>query len=158
MALIDEVLARYGADHFTSLSNPNDPDAANTSGQDTARITLACDDVEALFKTEAQVEFDITFRPHLVHAVEGVEKLLMKRLGQIGAAAEYEEWKRGFESIKKTGPRQRVTLGSNSLLTITDPGQNGDTVRPWSEDASFRRQIPDAPNQGDPNYQTRDDF
>lgn len=158
MALIDEVTTRYSVDYLNSLSNPNDPDAAHDTGRDVARIQAACDDVVGLFRTEGQIEYDGTLKEHVQHAVEGVEKLLMKRGGQLNAAAEFEVWKDLFEKIKTTGPRSRVTLGSNSNLTITDPGADGSVVRPWSEDASFRRVIPDAPNQGDPNYQTRDDF
>ncbi len=157
MALIDEVKLSFSVQHLEELTNPQDPDSANDSGIDDVKLQRACDNVEALFKKKAETTFDLTNPVHLEHALAGVEIVLMMRLGQLNARSEYSEWVQEFESIRRTEPRARVPMGSNSYLTITDPGADGTTVRPWAEDASFRRVAPDAPNQQSQLPYSRDD-
>lgn len=155
MALADEVIARFGASHLQSLTNPDDPD--NTA-YDATKLAKACSDMEGLFRRYAETTLDITNPDHLEHAVAGVEIILMMRMGQLSARAEFLEWKNEFDKIRTTGSRARVTMDSNSLLTVTDPGEDGATVRPWSEEQNFRGLVPDDPNfRGDGNRFTNDD-
>jgi hypothetical protein len=157
MALIDDVQLEFSVQHLEELTNPQDPDSANDTGVDLVKLQRACDNVEALFRKHAETTFDITNIVHREHAVAGVELVLMMRLGQLNARSEYSEWIDAFKQIRNTEARARVPLGSNSHLTITDPGANGEIVRPWAEDAVFRRVAPDAPNQQSQLPYSRDD-
>lgn len=143
MSLSSNVQSRYGSQLLINASNPQ-----NSGGTtlDTARLALACTDVEAAFKVMCGVEYDDTVATHVAYAVEGVYVRLQVLTGHVNKDS-WDDWKKSLkEELALVTGRDRIPPTSDSGLQATE-----DTfgALPSADRTVFKRYIPGAPNDED---------
>lgn len=125
MALIDEVKARLPNQRLVELTNPND--TSITTVDDTLLTTVSTD-------VSSQVEyllgeaFDLTDRPQLILAVEGVEIRLQWYKGDSNADTRYDNWMQRINALRMRRGNDRIRPKSTSRM---DPAEEADNVRPF---------------------------
>lgn len=145
MALADEVTTRYSARLMRNLTNPDDADA---TANDTARLALAVTDVEAAFLTYAQATYDGTNSQHVEAGVMGVIAYLQDRggTGPIVSEETIESFRDRLKDMRKTGAGKRITPKGSGAYNPSDPP----TGVPPFDTRQFEEVAPIAPHTGDP--------
>ena len=113
MVLSTEVQTRYRSQRMIALTNPQ---SSAATALDAARLTLACDDVEADFRIFAGVIYDdvLATNPdaalHINVACQGVISKLRLRMDQAGEREErdHERYLKALRSLAKVTGRDRL--------------------------------------------------
>lgn len=142
MALEDDVQTRVASGLLIQLTNGYDTTATTINA---ARLALAARDVEATFRTHAQVVYDNTNARHLALGVQGVLVVLEEWLGLPEATPKRERWESALEKFSRTeGGRGWAVPRSTSGLTATrEPA--GLTNRPDFDQSVFDELVPRPP-------------
>ena len=136
MALSDEVQSRYSSQLLINASNPQ---LSTATSIDTARLTLACTDVQAAFEVMCGVAYDNTVATHVAYAVEGVFQRLLVLTGQASIDT-WKDWKATLkDELALVTGRDRIEPTTDSLLSPTEDTM-GDL--PQSDRKNFRGLIP----------------
>jgi len=107
MPLITEVQNRYSVQLLANLTNPQDSTSAVA---DTARLTLACTDIEAEF-TKKGMTYDSSAIT-ISAAVEGVIVLLQRRQGQTNGEQAWKDYLADLDRLRMITVNNRITPGS----------------------------------------------
>jgi hypothetical protein len=146
MALITEVSSRYSTQLLANLTNPQD---STSTIADTARLTLACTDIESEFNKKGMT-YDSS--PMTISAaVEGVVVLLMRRQGQTGGEAAWKDYLADLDRLRMVTVNNRIKpisthsgnqqCRSSLLLSHHHEHANFDGYKPIAgEDNVFIRQ------------------
>lgn len=145
MSLSTQVTGRYSSQRMKNLTNPDNPAA---SAVDSARLNYACADVVGDFITYAGIDYDDTDAQHVSVGVEGVIALLTVRMGTKGGDTLVEAYRKRLEQLRLTTSGDRIDPGTNTMLTPTNPGDDGTIVRPPFDVDNFRGVQVDPPDQG----------
>ena len=145
MSLSSQVTGRYSSVRMRQMTNPDNPSAASV---DSTRLNYACDDVTGDFVTYAGLTYDDTDAQHVSVGVEGVIALLTVRMGTKGGDALVEAYRKRLEQLRLTTSGDRIDPGTNTMLTPTNPGSDGQIVRPPFDTDNWRGVQVDPPDQG----------
>ena len=143
MALDDEVKARWSSQILINASNPQ---ASTSTTIDQTRLTIAENDVQAMFEVLAGVVYNNAVNTHVLYATEGVLVRLLVLTGQ-APNDQWDAWKKSMkEELALVTGRDRIVPYTNSTLSPTAERANS---RPAADRSVFERQfIPRSPGGG----------